>query len=205
MAANLTLQSEIMAALSAMHPAPMWAFLPELRCGTGYGNDREKRIDAWAICCYPKAHARTGKAPFLRRSFELKVSKPDLDREGYDPDKRWLAMAYSNEFYFVAPAGLVDIQELDEDNADEGVIEFADGKCRIVRKAKCRTAMPPKWEFVAALCRRIGKSSERETETVACLQRVLDIAAEGAADLGIAHRICQEVIRTVNETREWRG
>jgi hypothetical protein len=131
-----------------------WLFLPELRMSTGYSN--EQRIDAWAIQAWRMSVRADGSRLDLnnrRISFEIKVSRGDAVKELRDPDKRWYAYSISHEFYFVAPAGLISVKELSK---DDGLIEVDDhGLLTIVKAARVREGMPPKWSFVASLCRRI--------------------------------------------------
>jgi hypothetical protein len=129
-----------------------WQFVDELRVGTGYGAAKEQRFDAWAIQAWDKGVSN------LRRAFEVKVSEADLRKELLNADKRWYAKAFSHEFYFVTPAGLCDKTRLDD---GEGLIEWdGDGKeLRIVKRAKRRDAMPPRWDFVASLVRSISKQN----------------------------------------------
>lgn len=141
------MSTEILDALRAMHPERRgWLFLPELRLGTGYGGLKEKRLDAWAISCWDNG------APNLRRAFEIKVSAKDLRRELLNPDKRWAGYTVSHEFYFVAPTGLVKLDQL---GPEDGLIEWDGTALSIVRKAAVRVPQPPRWDFIAALARRV--------------------------------------------------
>lgn len=133
-------------ALGEMHSEKLgWLFVPELRLSTGFGC--QQRADAWAMHTWPSKG-------LLRRAFEVKVNASDVLKELRDPDKRWNAYAISHEFYFVAPKGLIKPRLL---TRDDGLIEWADGKLTITKAPRTREAMPPKWEFVAALLRRHQK------------------------------------------------
>lgn len=135
-------------ALRLMHTGHQgWIFLDELRMGTGWGTLKEQRLDAWAI------NAWGGTVQNLRRAFEIKVSTADLMLELRNPDKRWQAYAVSNEFYFVTPWNLVRPKQLTK---DDGLIEFRDDALKITKAPRVREAMPPRWDFVASLARRIA-------------------------------------------------
>jgi len=97
----------------------------------------------------------------LRRiAYEIKVSRSDFLAEVKNPAKRSVAMMHSNQFFFVAPVGLIRDYELPQDC---GLIEVDDnGKCEIKSNATVRYAREPTWGFVAALCRRIGKLQDRQ-------------------------------------------
>ncbi len=135
-------------ALRKMHTDERgWIFLDELRLGTGWGSMQEQRLDGWAIQAWTKNNVRN-----LRRAFEVKISASDLLQELRDPDKRWPAYAVSHEFYFVTPAGLVKPKLLTK---DDGLIEWDGEKLKIVKAPRTREGMPPRWDFVASLARRI--------------------------------------------------
>ena len=140
---------ELLKALAGLHAGQGgWVFIPEMRFGTSYGFNQEQRFDAWAI----NAWRTRGGAEHLRRAFEIKVSAADVRAELLNPDKRWPAYAVSNEFYFVAPAGLVNPKHL---TRDDGLIEWTGDKLTITKAPRVREAMPPKWSFVASLARRV--------------------------------------------------
>jgi len=75
-----------------------WIYLPELRNGIGYSFSRA--IDAFAIALWPSDK-------HLRIAYEVKVSKSDWNRELKQPNKRDAFIRISNEFYFVAPPGII--------------------------------------------------------------------------------------------------
>ncbi len=90
-----------------------WIFLRELRVGTGHRNNGAQRLDAFALNCLP--HLAT-----KRVCYEVKTARGDLLSELKHPLKRRIGMRYSNEFYFVTPAGLLDTHEVP---VDCGLIE----------------------------------------------------------------------------------
>ncbi|BDC48411.1 hypothetical protein F183_A07270 [Bryobacterales bacterium F-183] len=82
-----------------------WIFLRELRIGTGFRKGSLQRLDAFALNSY----AHTG---MRRVCYEVKCSRGDFLGEMKQPLKRRIGMRYSNEFYFVTPPGLVQMQEI---------------------------------------------------------------------------------------------
>jgi hypothetical protein len=82
-----------------------WLFFRELRVGTGRRNGNVQRLDAFALNSLP----HTG---MKRVCYEVKASRSDFLAELKHPLKRRIGMRYSNEFYFVTPAGLADIDEV---------------------------------------------------------------------------------------------
>src|SRR5580704_17966685 len=90
-----------------------WLFFRELRVGTGRRNGGAQRLDAFALNTLP----HTG---MKRVCYEVKTSRGDFLAELKHPLKRRIGMRYSNEFYFVTPAGLLEISEVP---AECGLIE----------------------------------------------------------------------------------
>lgn len=142
---------ELLNALRDMHPQDKgWLFIGEFRNGTAFRGDAQQRFDAMAFHSWPSAPG----GPFLRRAFEIKVSKSDLENELKDPDKRWAAKSVAHQFIWVAPKGLIKLSAIEP---DEGLWEWDGEKLVVTREAKTRPTMAPKWSFVASLIRRILK------------------------------------------------
>lgn len=92
-----------------------------------------------------------GSSGQIRVGYEVKVSRGDFLAEIRRPEKRKLAMDVTHEFYFAVPPGLVAVEEVP---ADCGVVEVANGRSRVVRKAPRRV---PRWfteDEVRSLLRR---------------------------------------------------
>ena len=149
MASKSTLKTDqVMHALSLSHDPKEWGFFEELRIGTGYGKDKEQRLDAWAIHYFPSKQNVT-------RSYELKSSRTDFLKELATPIKRRASLRLSNEMYFVTPKGLCKIEEIP---VECGLIEVDDtGKMAVVIPAPFRNIMPPTMSFIASICRRYDK------------------------------------------------
>lgn len=77
----------------------------ELRVGTARRNGNVQRLDASALNSLPHTAMK-------RVCYEVKASRSDFLAELKHPLKRRIGMRYSNEFYFVTPAHLVDIAEI---------------------------------------------------------------------------------------------
>jgi hypothetical protein len=152
----------------AIHPSPIeWLFFRELRVGTGRHNGAAQRLDAFALNTLP----HTG---MKRVCYEVKMSRADFLSEIKRPLKRRIGMRYSNEFYFVTPAGLVETKEIP---AECGLVEaghatFAEWKelfqrhagffsydpdngayCMITVPAPWRDTPGPTWQLLAAMLR----------------------------------------------------
>jgi hypothetical protein len=108
---------EIFEHLRELYPLPKWALLREVRFSTGFGRHAERRIDAFAINCYPSQG-------LWRVAIEIKVDRYDFLRELQEPAKRMPWVMISNEFYFATPPGLIDMDEAPAGQGfGEGIIE----------------------------------------------------------------------------------
>jgi len=151
-----------------MHGSPAeWLFFRELRVGTGRRNSGAQRLDGFALNTLPHTAMK-------RICYEVKTSRGDFLSELKHPLKRRIGMRYSNEFYFVTPAAMVNCAEIP---ADCGLVEAghatpAEWKCLIGRhagffhydldaRAFCMITVPapwrdtpgPTWQLVAAMLR----------------------------------------------------
>lgn len=138
----------VMKTLANMHDPAKWAFFEELRIGTGFGKDSEQRLDAWAVHYYPSKRN-------VARCYEVKTSRSDFLSEMKKPKKRRAGLRLSNEFFFVAPAKMLKIEEIPPEC---GLMEvYEDGKIATRIKAPYRDTVPPTFLFMASVCRRIDK------------------------------------------------
>lgn len=159
------------------HTGEGWHFFRELRMGVGNAKQSEFRLDGWAMT--------TWEARGLERiTYEVKVARSDWRKELATPVKRRMGLMLSHRFYFVAPPGLVKIEEVPPEC---GLIEILPepvelkdplheltrtflhleertGKtmtrCRIVVEAPKRDSIPFTWTFAAMLIRRIVDAGE---------------------------------------------
>jgi hypothetical protein len=152
----------------AMHASPSeWLFFRELRVGTGRQNGGAQRLDAFALNTLPHTAMK-------RVCYEVKTARGDFLSELKRPLKRRIGMRYSNEFYFVTPAALVNAAEIPADCGlvEAGYATFAEWKELIIRhagffsydpglRAYCMITVPapwrdtpgPTWQLVAAMLR----------------------------------------------------
>lgn len=153
---------------SALHAGKSeWLFLRELRIGTGHRHHEMQRLDAFALNCLPHLGMK-------RVCYEVKMSRADYLGEIRRPLKRRIGMRFSNEFYFVSPAGMLAHEEIP---SDCGLIEIGQATTeeskRLVRRHEgffsldpdtsmfCAVAVPapwrdtpgPTWQLVAAMLR----------------------------------------------------
>jgi hypothetical protein len=151
-----------------LHTKPSeWIFFQELRVGTGFRSSSAQRLDAFALNCF--AHTS-----MKRVCYEVKTSRADFLCEMKQPLKRRIGLRYSNEFYFVTPAGLVNMSEIpvecglveiglltpeerDVTLARPGMFFHFDPAhgtyCRVTVPAPWRDTPGPTWQFVAGMLR----------------------------------------------------
>ena len=151
-----------------------WLFLRELRVGTGRRAHSLQRVDAFALNALPYQGMK-------RVCYEVKVSRSDFLAEIKHPLKRRAGMRYSNEFYFLTPAGLVEPREIP---VECGLVEagratpdqwrelrkrhsgffFYDpadrAYCMITVPAPWRDTPGPTWELTAAMLRHQRRGFE---------------------------------------------
>jgi hypothetical protein len=171
----------------AMHASTSeWLFFRELRVGTGRQNGGAQRLDAFALNTLPHTAMK-------RICYEVKTARGDFLSELKHPLKRRIGMRYSNEFYFVTPAALVNAAEIP---ADCGLVEaghatFTEWKHLISRhagffsydperRAYCMITVPaplrdtpgPTWQLVAAMLRNQRRRLSEEPPPRAVQQRL---------------------------------
>ncbi len=154
-----------------------WIFLRELRVGTGHRQHSMQRLDAFALNCLPHLAMK-------RVCYEVKMSRADFLSERKHPLKRRIGLRYSNEFFFVTPAGML---ACDEVPVECGLIEVGiaetEESCRLVRSSHqpfqfagnrpglyCTTVIPapwretpgPTWQLVAAMLRNQRRCFEEK-------------------------------------------
>lgn len=76
---------------------------PELRLGSGYCGVSQRRIDLFEI---------SSNAGNTTTAFEIKASRADFKKDVQDDQKQRGARLYANEFYYVAPKGMLQTDEI---------------------------------------------------------------------------------------------
>jgi hypothetical protein len=92
-----------------------------------------------------------------RICYEVKISRSDYLCEMKHPLKRRLGLRYSNEFYFVTPAGMLDAGEVP---VECGLIEVGAGFPHVRIPAPWRETPGPTWQFVASMIRNQRRAFE---------------------------------------------
>lgn len=135
-----------------------YAIFPELRIGTGFSDSAEQRIDFFVL-------ALTPSLKYEKIAFEIKVGRGDFLKEIKNPVKRRQALLFSNRFYFVAPKGLIKIEELpiecglmEVEEKENGVRHWKTIHTRV--QAPWRDEHLPNWGFVSSLARRVAREEK---------------------------------------------
>ena len=121
---------------------------PELRLGSGYSDIAQRRIDLFMISA-EKGNYTT--------AFEIKVSRADFLKDIKNNLKQRGARLYSSNFYYVAPKGML---EPDEIPMWAGLIEYDFDKKQFQKiiPAPLQNRNNPSWSLICSLVRRINES-----------------------------------------------
>lgn len=110
-----------------------------------------RRCDLWTI-------SANSSAGFKARAYEVKISRADFRRD--TAIKQREARLFSDQFFYVTPAGLIRPEEVPD---WAGLIEYTDGKFKTVIGAPYRDKDAPTWELVVSLIRNSGNVN-RDTD-----------------------------------------
>jgi len=110
-----------------------------------------RRCDLWTI-------SANSSAGFKARAYEVKISRADFRRD--TAVKQREARLFSDQFYYVTPAGLLKPDEVPE---WAGLIEYANGSFKTVIHAPYRDKDAPTWELVVSMIRNSGNVN-RDTD-----------------------------------------
>jgi len=136
-------EADILAALDAAHPPPAWAFIPQVRDGTGYSPGRT--ADAIAMSLWPSRGLEV-------TGYEVKVTRADWLRELRNPEKAETIFGYCDRWYVTALEGVIASGELPP---TWGHKVFRAGRIDTEIEAPKLTAAPLDRVFVASVMRRL--------------------------------------------------
>jgi len=129
--------------LSNRFAPPAWAFLPQVRNGTGYARTA-RTADAIAMSLYPS------RGLYLN-GFEIKISRSDWLNELKNPDKAEAIAKYCDYWWIVAPKDIVKIEELP---SNWGLMIPFGATTKIVKEAKQLKSKNPDKLFLAGVLRK---------------------------------------------------
>ena len=107
--------------------------------------------DLWTI-------SANSSAGFKARAYEIKISRADYRRD--TGVKQREARLFSDQFYYVTPAGLLKPDEVPD---WAGLMEYADGSFKTIVHAPYRDKDAPTWELVVSMIRNSGNVN-RDTD-----------------------------------------
>ena len=101
--------ADIKILLARRHPTDggEWMTMFELRNGTGWSARQERYLDCFALNLYPSKN-------HIRHAYEIKISRNDWLKELSQPEKRTWGLEISNQFWFIAPTGIIKKEEVPE-------------------------------------------------------------------------------------------
>jgi len=134
--------------------------LPELRLGTGYNGNAQRRMDFFVI---------SSNAGNNSICYEIKVSKSDFKNDINKPLKQRGARLYANEFYYITPKGLLNIEDIP---LWAGLIEVDLEKNdswygyqrKTIIQAPFFDKVTPSWSLICAMVRKINKEAITQKE-----------------------------------------
>lgn len=124
-----------------------WITIREVRCGTGFKHQSKRSFDFMAISSL-NGNAVVG--------YEVKASRADFLKDLKNPEKQKPLRCFANLFYYVAPAGLIQTEELPpwaglkELRFDEAKQDFYLSE---TQTPPYMANLPPTWGFVAECIR----------------------------------------------------
>lgn len=142
---------EILNALMNYYNASSVMF-PELRLGSGYNDIAQRRIDLFVISS-EKGNYTT--------AFEIKVSRQDFLKDIKDPLKQRGARLYSSNFFYVAPQGMIKIDEVPV-WAGLKEYDFETKNFKTTIPAPLLSRNTPSWSLICSLVRRVNNVLYRD-------------------------------------------
>lgn len=97
--------NEISGLLAKKYAPPSWAYLPQVRNGTGYERSTTRYADGIAMSLWPSRGMEI-------EGFEIKVSRSDWIHELRNPEKAEYFVKLCDHWWIVAPEGIVVPGEL---------------------------------------------------------------------------------------------
>lgn len=149
--------SDIIKTLRRRYSDVKFECFEELRLGSGYGF-HERRIDFMVVDSAP---SRGNKVI----AFEVKISRADFRRDVASEIKQRGAKLYSNEFYFVAPAGVIPQDEVPDwaglmeayPRTKENELDFFTNVGKVIIPAPYREKWRPSWPLLVSIARNARK------------------------------------------------
>jgi hypothetical protein len=141
-------ESEVMDLLAARYPAPAWAFLPQVRNGTGWQRETSRWADAIAMGLWPSRGLSVV-------GFEIKVHRGDWLLELRQPAKAEDFISVCHRWWLVAgDAAIIEPGELPD---TWGLMVVKGRRLKAVREAPALAPRPMDALMLAAAARRLNE------------------------------------------------
>ena len=180
--------------LRALYPANAYALLSQVRNATGFGLTA-RTADAIAMSLWPSRG-------LVISGFEIKVSRSDWRRELRAPEKADEIAKRCDEWWVVAPAGVVPRDELPP---TWGLLEAGETRLSVARMAavKLQTGVIDR-DFLAALLRRVQAQPEEEIEA-RVRERLTKHAEDERESRELDAQALEKALVATMRAAEWQG
>lgn len=159
-------------------PDGTFAFLEQVRNGTGFTRKTNRYADALVVSCWPSRGRWLG-------GIEVKVSLSDWRKEVAQPKKADAFQRYCKYWWVAAPKGVVPIGEVPE---TWGLLECTERGVEEAKPAPATECDPVDLPLVASICRGLTGNYVSQSEHRAILKREREGFAEQAKQVAEAHR-----------------
>lgn len=181
--------------LRERHKPPAWAFLPQVRNGTGFAKDA-RTVDALAMSLFPSRGLTI-------HGFEIKVSRDDWFTELSKPEKSAEFIGICDHFWVVTPPGIVQPNEVP---ATWGHMVLKGRRFNVEKIAPPLTPALPDKLMLGAILRKAQECLVPEAKIEEAFQRGKIEGMELGNDLGkAASNRYEELKRRVTEFEEASG
>lgn len=174
-------EAQLTVLLAERFAAPEYAFLPQVRNGTGWSRRTTRTADALAMSLWPSRGLEL-------IGFELKSDRADWLREKADPAKAEEIGQFCDRWWVVVGAETV-VQQDDLFPPTWGLMVAGKGKLRVIREAPKLEARPLDRAQLAAILRRAAECVVPRAEIRAQIER-----AEAQATERLAERVRIETL-----------
>jgi hypothetical protein len=183
-------EAELTARLAAKHPPGPWAFLPQVRNGTGYSR-KVRTADALAMSLWPSRGLEL-------HGFEIKSRRGDWLAELKEPEKAEEIARFCHRWWIVANEDVVELSELPP---AWGLMVPHTRGLGVSKSAEKQEAENPTYPFFAALLRKVTEIMVPLASIQAQLEERFKAGQEAQRS---THRYrCQDHERLQNAVKEF--
>lgn len=176
---------------------------PELRLGSGYCGVSQRRIDLFII---------SSNAGNETTAFEIKASRQDFKKDINDDLKQRGARLYANNFYYVAPMGMIKKEEVP---LWAGLLEFdfdyyekqerKDFRFVETVPAPLQPKAVPSWGLICSMVRHVNKETGSDWVLMTDLKNKLyKTKDENSRRKDLLESIAEKWTKEMDESIWWR-